>query len=234
MCNHWWPLHRSHAPSRVLRSVLPLLWQLWREDVPEADVVHPLVQDNALLGLISHHSHHPVSVSRTRSPGCSSAGLTSSSSCSIGNVLMFYANQALKVNIKQGPLELNRTMENIRTFLTAVPEVRVWSPAVNPFTPRPTSHRSHRIHSSIQFCCYYGLWWHHLLDMHTHPVAFMSSSELPLSKYTNLSESLKYPVVVFCLPKDSRFGKLSPVFVSSNSTTWWTRATEPQIRSKRT
>lgn len=40
---------------------------------------------------------------------------------------MFYGNEVLKTNIEQGRLELDRTINNIRTFLTAVPEVRVWT-----------------------------------------------------------------------------------------------------------
>lgn len=36
---------------------------------------------------------------------------------------MFYGNEVLKTNIEQGRLELDRTINNIRTFLTAVPEV---------------------------------------------------------------------------------------------------------------
>lgn len=52
---------------------------------------------------------------------------------------MFYGNEALKANIKEGPLELNRTMNNIRTFLTTVPQVReslrVWSPAIDTAFP---------------------------------------------------------------------------------------------------
>lgn len=62
MCNHRRPLHRSHAHSRVLLSVLSLLRQLRREDVPEADAVHPLSQEIALLWFTHHHNHHPVSV----------------------------------------------------------------------------------------------------------------------------------------------------------------------------
>lgn len=66
--NHRRPLHRSHAHRRALLSVLSLLRQLRREDVPEADVVHPLSQADALLGFVPHHNHHPVSVSEdTRS-----------------------------------------------------------------------------------------------------------------------------------------------------------------------
>lgn len=139
MCNHWHPLHRSHAHGWVLLSVLSLLRQLWREDVPEADVVHPLSQENALLGFIHHHNHHPVSVSETRSLACVSGGLTTSSLCSIGNVTMFYGNEAFKVNIEQGPRELNRAINNIRTYLTAVPQVRervrVWSPPIDTAFP---------------------------------------------------------------------------------------------------
>lgn len=135
MCNHRHPLHRSHAHRRVLLSVLSLLRQLRREDVPEADAVHPLFQENALLGLIYHHSHHPVSVSKPHGPVCLSGGLTPSSWCSIGNVIMFYGNQALKVNMEEGPLELNRTVNNIRSFLTAVPQVRVWSPPIDTVFP---------------------------------------------------------------------------------------------------
>lgn len=148
MCNHRRPLHRSHAHSRHLLSVLPLLRQLRREDVPEADVVHPLPQEDALLGFIHHHNRHPVSVSKTHSPACVSGGLTPSSLCSIGNVPMFYGNEVLNENIEQGPLELNRTMSNIRTFLTAVPHVRERERLESthrycfPFTLCPTSHRS--------------------------------------------------------------------------------------------
>lgn len=65
MCRHRHHLHRPHAPSRVLPRVLSLLRQLRWEDVPEADIVHPLSQENALLEFIPHHNRHPVSVSNT-------------------------------------------------------------------------------------------------------------------------------------------------------------------------
>lgn len=74
MCNHRRPLHHSHAHRRAHLSLLPLLRQLWREDVPEADIVHPLSQENALLGFIHHHHHHPVSLPETHGPALPSLG----------------------------------------------------------------------------------------------------------------------------------------------------------------
>lgn len=62
MCSHWHPVHRFDARSWFLLGVLSLLRQLWREDVPEADVRHSLSQKNPLLERIHHHSHYPVSV----------------------------------------------------------------------------------------------------------------------------------------------------------------------------
>ena len=40
VCGHRRRVHCPHAPGGFLPGVLPLLWQLWREDVPEADVLH--------------------------------------------------------------------------------------------------------------------------------------------------------------------------------------------------
>ncbi|TNN00014.1 hypothetical protein fugu_013046 [Takifugu bimaculatus] len=40
----------------------------------------------------------------------------------IGNICMFQSNKALNENIDQGPLNLNRTINNIRTFLSSVPQ----------------------------------------------------------------------------------------------------------------
>uniref|UniRef100_H3C2H3 Prominin 2 n=1 Tax=Tetraodon nigroviridis TaxID=99883 RepID=H3C2H3_TETNG len=40
----------------------------------------------------------------------------------IGNATMFYGNEALKTNVKQSPLELNKTINNIRIFLSSVPQ----------------------------------------------------------------------------------------------------------------
>ncbi|XP_070772118.1 prominin-2 isoform X2 [Enoplosus armatus] len=39
-----------------------------------------------------------------------------------GNICMFRSNEAFNVNVDQGPVELNRTIGNIHTFLTAVPQ----------------------------------------------------------------------------------------------------------------
>ena len=62
VCGHRRPVHCPDAAGRFLPGVLPLLWQLWREDVPEADVLHWLSQKNLLLECIHHYSHYPVSV----------------------------------------------------------------------------------------------------------------------------------------------------------------------------
>lgn len=39
-----------------------------------------------------------------------------------GNICMFRSNEALKVSVDQSPVEINNTIGNINTFLTAVPE----------------------------------------------------------------------------------------------------------------
>lgn len=134
MCRHRHHLHRPHAPSRVLPRVLSLLRQLRWEDVPEADIVHPLSQENALLEFIPHHNRHPVSVSNTHThtTACIYGGLTTLPLCSIGNICMFQSNNALNENIDQAPLNLNRTINNIRTFLSAVPQVRERMSGVRP------------------------------------------------------------------------------------------------------
>lgn len=43
---------------------------------------------------------------------------------SAGNICMFKSNEALKVSMDRSPVELNKTIDNINTFLTAVPQVR--------------------------------------------------------------------------------------------------------------
>lgn len=60
-------------------------------------------------------------------------GLMSLSLCSIGNIIMFQGNQALKENINQGLPSVTETVNNIRTFLNAVPQVweRAWSPPID-------------------------------------------------------------------------------------------------------
>lgn len=44
--------------------------------------------------------------------------------CSAGNICMFRSNEALNVSMDQSPAELNKTLDNINTFLGAVPQVR--------------------------------------------------------------------------------------------------------------
>ncbi|KAM7385625.1 hypothetical protein PAMP_001700 [Pampus punctatissimus] len=39
-----------------------------------------------------------------------------------GNICMFRSNEALKVNVDQSTVELNKTIDNIHTYLTAVPQ----------------------------------------------------------------------------------------------------------------
>ncbi|XP_044069096.1 prominin-2 [Siniperca chuatsi] len=39
-----------------------------------------------------------------------------------GNICMFKSNEALSVSVNQSPVEFNKTIDNIHTFLTAVPE----------------------------------------------------------------------------------------------------------------
>lgn len=43
---------------------------------------------------------------------------------SAGNICMFRSNEALHVSVAQSPPQLNTTIGNIHTFLTAVPQVR--------------------------------------------------------------------------------------------------------------
>lgn len=40
-----------------------------------------------------------------------------------GNICMFKSNEALKVSVEQSQEELNRTVENIQSFLSIVPQV---------------------------------------------------------------------------------------------------------------
>ena len=44
--------------------------------------------------------------------------------CSAGNICMFKSNEAVKVSVDQSQAELNRTIDNIHSFLTTVPQVR--------------------------------------------------------------------------------------------------------------
>lgn len=62
VCCHRCPLYHHHAHCGSHPGVLPLLWKLWREDVPEANVLHSLSQENSLLERLHHHSHYLVSV----------------------------------------------------------------------------------------------------------------------------------------------------------------------------
>lgn len=62
MCSNRCLVHRSDAHRRPLLGVLSMLWQLRREDVPEANVLHSLSQKSSLLECVRHHSHYPVSV----------------------------------------------------------------------------------------------------------------------------------------------------------------------------
>lgn len=69
---------------------------------------------------------------------------------------MFYGNEALKTNVKQSPLELNKTINNIRIFLSSVPQVRerVWAHRYCfLFNLCSTGQGSHKINTSVQFCC---------------------------------------------------------------------------------
>lgn len=43
---------------------------------------------------------------------------------SAGNICMFRSNEALNTSVEKGPQELNHTISNIHTFLTAVPQAR--------------------------------------------------------------------------------------------------------------
>ena len=43
---------------------------------------------------------------------------------SAGNICMFASNEAVKVSVDETPVQLNKTLDNIKTFLTAVPQVR--------------------------------------------------------------------------------------------------------------
>lgn len=44
--------------------------------------------------------------------------------CSAGNICMFESNRALNVSVDQGPEGVSKILDNINTFLTAVPQVR--------------------------------------------------------------------------------------------------------------
>lgn len=69
---------------------------------------------------------------------------------------MFYGNQVLKTNLGQGRLELNGSISNIRTFLAAVPQVRVWRLPTDTAFYLNCLYRSYRINTAIQFCCHEG------------------------------------------------------------------------------
>lgn len=61
--SHWDSVHRADARRWFLRGLLSLLWQLWWEDVPEADILHQLPQEESLLHCVCDHNHHLVSTS---------------------------------------------------------------------------------------------------------------------------------------------------------------------------
>lgn len=42
---------------------------------------------------------------------------------SAGNICMFKSNENLRVSVDQSPDELNKTIDNIKTFINSVPEV---------------------------------------------------------------------------------------------------------------
>lgn len=44
--------------------------------------------------------------------------------CSAGNICMFISNEKLKASVDHSPQQLNKTIDNINTFVTAVPKVR--------------------------------------------------------------------------------------------------------------
>lgn len=46
---------------------------------------------------------------------------------SAGNICMFKSNENLKVSVNQSPGQLSKTVDNINTFITAVPQVRDWN-----------------------------------------------------------------------------------------------------------
>lgn len=46
---------------------------------------------------------------------------------SAGNICMFKSNENLKVSVDQSPDQLNKTIDNINTFITSVPQVGDWN-----------------------------------------------------------------------------------------------------------
>lgn len=70
VCCHRRSVHHPDAHRWSPPGLLSLLWQLWWEDVPEANILHSLSQENPLPERVGNHNHYLVSITaRVRSCG---------------------------------------------------------------------------------------------------------------------------------------------------------------------